>query len=561
MRRTYTLLAICVLLSGLVSGYSIFSSSALAQDTAFNSKIVSTDHIWSYLETEQTHGSGLHSIIHCQDGGFLATGTTSSLRQSSALLVRLDETGNVLWRIILDEYLIESSREIVECQSGGFAFIGYMSENNDDALLIRLDEFGQVTWTTTFGRITELDQGYALVECQSGGFAFAGHVLNANFTNADYWLVRTDSQGNALWEQFYGGARDDKCHSLCQTEDGGFVLAGSTKSQGNGNEDAWIIRTDSDGNMLWNTTYGGLRTEIAYDIIDTANGDYVFVGESETNGNLVSDGFAASIHNNGALLWNTTFNGVSRSRAYALTECSDGGFGVTGQTVDWVDNSNRVNLWLVRLSVSGQFLWSKTYGGMGSDEGRSILQTNNGDFVIAGRSRSFYDTDPVAWILRVPDAKPIPIDTRIYGPPNIIFIGLGTGLSVLILFGSYSLYYRSRKELSNPLIKPSSQAIRKSFLAPRFIADLTFLLTGIMRCPSCNNVSMKIRTKCITCGKPLHRCLFCDLGIASDEHIVFCPSCHALAHRSHMIEWLRKRPFCPRCGVPLNYEIKTISET
>ncbi len=512
-------------------------------------------------DVEDAGNSIFNSLAHCQQGGFIATGSEMYSGQPALILVRFDDFGVKMWRNLVHDFMTQIGMEVIECRSGGYAIVGYVSENNGDALLLRTDEFGRETWVRTFGRVTQPDRGAALVECQSGGFAFAGTVRNANFTNSDYWLVRTDYQGHILWERFYGGLRDDVCHSLVESEDGGFVLGGSTKSYGHGNEDAWILRTNSDGDVLWNTTFGGLRTEIGYDIIPTHTGDFVFVGETATNGNLVSDGFAATIHGNGTLLWNVTFGGVSRSRAYGVAECFDGSLAVTGQTVDWVGNSQYYNLWLVRLSGEGEFWWSKTYGGQRSDEGRSILQTENGDFIIVGQSNSILDHGTAAWGLRVPDIPPLPIDTRIYGPPNFFFIGIGTGLSVLVISGSYFLFYRSRKEIALPWTKPSRMAIRKSFLAPRLIEDLASILTGLRKCTNCNEISMNEKARCSKCRHPLHRCLLCDEAIRQDDLITFCPGCNVLAHHSHMTEWLEKRQYCPRCGIQLPIEQSTLVQS
>jgi hypothetical protein len=117
-----------------------------------------------------------------------------------------------------------------------------------------------------------------LVQASDGGYAFAGSTCTFGAGNHDSWLVKTDSSGNMEWNQTYGGTDADGTTSLIQTEDGGYILAGSTKSFGAGDFDSWLIKTDGAGNMQWNQTYGGRGTDIAASLVGTSDGGYAIVG-------------------------------------------------------------------------------------------------------------------------------------------------------------------------------------------------------------------------------------------------------------------------------------------
>ena len=525
------------------------ASSTSVSDSVPEISRVNSDYLWSIALGSGISNNAFYSITACQEGGYIATGTIWHLGLASLLLVRIAENGRVLWQRIFQEFTSQSGSEVIECQSGGFAVIGSTTYNNQDALLVRTDESGNISWFRTYGRVTMADQGLALVECQSGGFAFAGFVRNANFTNSDFWLVRTDVQGNLLWAYNYGGARDDICYSLIETEEENFVLAGSTTSFGGGNEDVWILQINSAGKVLWNTTYGGIRADICFDIIQTNTGNYVISGKTETTDNFVSDGFAASILKNGTIEWNTLFGSSSRNYVYCITECIDGSYALTGQTIDWDGTYFFANLWLVRLDSKGDYLWSKSYGGRSKDVGRALLQTLNGDFVIAGISESLVEEGSVAWVLRVPNTLAPPDNTQVYGPPNFFLIGLGTALSLLVILGSYLLLYRGQRDISIPWSNPSKRDIQKSYLSPRLIEDLSLILTGLTTCFSCGKATNKANDRCSICSTHLHRCLFCNGIIQNDDLIIFCPGCGALAHHIHMLEWLKKQQLCPRCGL------------
>ncbi|MFW9934682.1 MAG: hypothetical protein ACFFDU_04010, partial [Candidatus Thorarchaeota archaeon] len=282
------------------------------------------------------------------------------------------------------------------------------------------------------------------------------------------------------------------------------------------------------------------------DIIQTDNGNLVTVGITENITNQNSDGFILSLDNTGNILWSTEFGDVSNEIPYALTECENSTYAVTGHTMEYEGNQYSKNLWLVRLNRIGEQIWTKSYGEYANDEGRSIVQTHNGDFIIVGMSNSTVE-GTYAWGLRVPDDPPSSIFTRINGPPNLFLIGLGAGLSFLVALGSFILLKQSQKEISLPRVKPSRRAILKSYLRPQYIEELSPILVGSSRCWNCGETNARADVRCSHCSAYSHRCLFCDKAIHEDELVIFCPSCKGLAHQLHMEEWLRKRDFCPQC--------------
>ncbi len=549
--RKCRLFCICILISSIITGIGFGLTLDTANYTAPNYARVNTDQLWSLTHGSWAGYNAFYSIISCKAGGYVATGFIHYQEKQALAIVRIAENGRLLWHQAFEAFSAQVGREIIECEAGGFAVIGYIPDNHRDALLIRLDESGTISWHQTFGGSQNFDQGLSLVECQSGGFAFAGSVMNENHTNSQSWLVRTDESGNMLWSQEYGGMDDEVCTSLVESRSGNFVLGGSTESYGHGNEDAWLLVTSPTGGALWNKTFGSLWSDVCSDVIETRSGNLVTVGETEKTSNLVSDGFAISYHSNGTLQWTTLFGEQSSDAAYAITELADGSLGIAGRTVEWEGNDHFDNLWLVRLTREGEFLRSKNYGGTEDDQGYSILQTSQGDFIIAGRSESLAEYHSVAWALRIPDNPELilPEDTRTYGPPNMFLIFLGTGLSIIMVLGSYLLLRQSRKEISDPWAQPTKQAVLKTYLSPRMIEDLTSVLTGLTQCPKCSATCLKSDSQCSLCSTLLHRCIFCDEVLSPDTPIAFCPGCGALAHYKHMTDWLAKRQFCPRCGL------------
>jgi len=140
-----------------------------------------------------------------------------------------------------------------------------------------------VMWSKTFGG-TDYDQAYSLVKTSDGGYALAGNTYSFGAGDSDFWLIKTDGSGNVEWNRTYGGAGYDLASSLVQTSDGGYGLAGGTRSLGFGNSDVWLVKTDDSGNMEWNHTYGGERNNGANSLVETSDGGFALAGGTESFG-------------------------------------------------------------------------------------------------------------------------------------------------------------------------------------------------------------------------------------------------------------------------------------
>ncbi|MFW9935823.1 MAG: hypothetical protein ACFFDU_10045, partial [Candidatus Thorarchaeota archaeon] len=260
----------------------LISSTLTAADLP-NFNRVSSDALWSITYGSGTGPNCFNSIIACQAGGFIATGVIRDPDQGiiSIPLVRIADDGTIIWSRLLQPFEYQVGREVIECQSGGYAIVGEIMENNSDAILIRTDDTGNILWHKTYGRPAFFDTATCLVECQSSGFAFAGYGEDRTFSFSDFWLGRTDDEGTLLWNRSYGRTFDDLCNSLIETGTGNFILAGSTRAVGIYRDDGWILQTNSTGSENWNTTYRAAYSQSCRDIIQTDNGNLVTVGITE----------------------------------------------------------------------------------------------------------------------------------------------------------------------------------------------------------------------------------------------------------------------------------------
>ncbi len=281
----------------------------------------------------------------------------------------------------------EEGMDVQQTSDGGYVLVGdtgSFGAGGMDAWLIKTDTTGHEQWNRTFGGPNS-DAGYAVQQVTDGGFIFIGtydvYSINASLFG-DAWLVKTDSTGVEQWNRTYGGTNYDFAESGQQTNDGGFVLSGATTSYGSGGNDAWLIKTDTNGIMQWNKTYGGEGDEHGDSVQQTKDGGYIIVGETSSIGAGNSDVWLIKTDANGTEQWNKTFGGRQQDNGFSVEQTTDEGYIITGWTT--VSDAMNLDVWLIKTDANGHELWNKTFGGVGNDVGFSVRQTRDGGYILTG---------------------------------------------------------------------------------------------------------------------------------------------------------------------------------
>jgi len=242
-------------------------------------------------------------------------------------------------------------------------------------------------WSKTYGGTGDDVGTGETVQTSDGGYAVSGDTNSYGAGGFDYWLFKTDADGNMEWNQTYGGALDETIHDMCQTSDGGYAMSGTTESFGAGGTDAYLVKTDADGNLEWNMTYGGAGDENGRTIVQTADGGYTITGHTDSYGAGGFDAWLIKIDASGNMEWNMTYGGTGEEDLDNVVQTGDGGYLFAGQTDSF--GAGGVDGWLVKTNASGNMLWNQTYGGTGIDITYTIALSGDGGYGLTGFSNSF----------------------------------------------------------------------------------------------------------------------------------------------------------------------------
>jgi len=254
-----------------------------------------------------------------------------------------------------------------------------------------------VIWNETYGG-NLLDWGWSVQQTMDGGFIIGGETISFSSGSYDAFLIKTDKSGKEEWNKTFGGSAKDGCRAVIQTDDGGYILTGYADSYGYPGHDFWLIRTDENGDELWNYTFGGQSSDAAVSVIKTSDGDFVMAGYSYTNSYGGKDVWIVKTDENGDELWNYHYGGIGNDQGMSLVESNDGGYVIAGYTTS--SGSGGTDMWLVKIDIDGGYEWDQCFGGSEDDWAGSIDLTLDGGYIISGDTKSYGNGGFDVWMIK-----------------------------------------------------------------------------------------------------------------------------------------------------------------
>lgn len=348
-----------------------------------------------------------NSILKINDGNYIIVGTTESFgaKFSDGLVIKVDLSGNEIWKRIFDGNGTENFSDIVLTDDEGYLILGTtnpfgagnpFSAGKSDGWLVKLDKRGNKIWSRTYGG-KKNEFIVSLEKANDGCYVLAGGTESYGSGKRDFYLIKVDATGNELWSRTFGGNKIEGANDVKQTKDGGYILVGSTKSFGVGDRDFFMIKTDAQGHKLWSRTFGGKKCERAFSVHENDEGGYTLTGVTSSFGAGEYDGWLIITDEKGNRIQAHTYGGEKNDLIRFSKKTAEGGYMLIG--IKSIFNNKAGDLWLVKTDIQGAQIWEKTYsgeargfhhpwykpiGGELRDEGSCVIQTIDNGYLLTG---------------------------------------------------------------------------------------------------------------------------------------------------------------------------------
>lgn len=405
-----------------------------------------------------------YQLQQTTDGGFVVFGYSRSINNDlegiefprQGLAIKYDANGHVEWRLAPGGSGNERSFYGEELESGGYLMsIESQTDDGDvpvnygeqDFACFRINESGLILSVNVYGG-TLHDHPSCIRATTDGGFILAGGsksndgVLSGHHGSTEYfdaWALKGDSAGNVVWSKSIGGTRDDFLRYAEPLNDGSYVFVGESFSEdgdisehkgSNSTGDILVIKLDASGNLLWEKTYGGKVDDIGHRIIELADGGLAVIGQTASidgdvgNPHGGDDFWLLMLDSDGNLLWEKTYGGSLQDVARSIEVTSDGGFLIGGLSAssdgDVSANNGGNDFWIVKTDAAGNIQWAANYGGTLDDNGFVAVETSDGGYAMTGASFSsdgdvseHYPPDDLSdiWTIRLAFPGDVTIET------------------------------------------------------------------------------------------------------------------------------------------------------
>ncbi|QLH83964.1 hypothetical protein [Halosimplex pelagicum] len=330
---------------------------------------------------ESERDASAQSLIRTTDGGFALTGRrlTGEGNIDASLLVT-DGDGDVVFDRTYGGDETEVTYDVVETSDGGFAMAGLTEsygEGSSSAWLVKTDDEGNVEFTEAYGDGLR-NRAFGLVQTADGGFALGGDATPPDSLDSDFWLIKTDEEGNEAFSRTYDGGT---ARAMIQTSDGGFALTGSTFLQDSGENAALFLKTDDAGNEEFSTAIDSEGVWSANALVETDDGGFALAGSGVAEGRA-GECWLVKTDDAGNEEFVRSYGGDELDLADGIARTDDGGFALAGLTESF--DAEGSDVYFLRTDESGEVTFERVYGSCGHDRARDLVRTADGGFALAG---------------------------------------------------------------------------------------------------------------------------------------------------------------------------------
>ena len=398
----------------------------------------------------------VYSIEQTSDEGYIIGGVTSSndgdvtgnLGYQNYWVVKLNSSGNLVWQKSLGGLNIESITSIEQTSDGAYIILGNTLSNDgdvsgnhgsEDIWVVKLNNLGNIVWQKCLGGSNN-ENAYSIEQTSDEGYIIGGVTssndgdVSGNHGGSDIWVIKLNDLGNIEWQKCLGGSGEETTTSIKQTSDGGYIISGNTGSYLNdgdvsgfhGGGDAWVVKLNNSGNLVWQKCLGGVDNESPItEFQQTTDGTYIGVITTASNDGDVSgnhgfeDIWVVKLNNLGNIVWQKCLGGSSSEstlwqKGLVIQQTADGGYVINCLTYsndgDVSGNHGGRDIWVVKLNDLGNIEWQKCLGGSGEETTTSIEQTSDGGYIIDGTTTtndgdvSGYHGDTDIWVVKLNDS-------------------------------------------------------------------------------------------------------------------------------------------------------------
>ncbi|MHC1593293.1 MAG: CARDB domain-containing protein [Methermicoccaceae archaeon] len=389
---------------------------------SYDGCLVKTDAAGAVQWNKTYGGSGydyFHALAKTSDGGYALAGSLSDDGEYKGWLLKTDASGTEELNVSYSSGRFNPMYNLSgwgyfyalqQTSDGGYVLAGCSGVYGEptNAWVLRADLEGKRLWNSSFGG-DKTDRLYAVRQLSQDSYAVAGNTesyavpYSAHTTYPDMWLVKLSCSAQhprpvEHWNATYGESEWDAASDVLRNADGGYMLAGYTSSYGSGEKDGWVVKTCPNGTEQHSIAHGGSKDDVFYSAAYTADGGYMLAGYTSSYGSGEKDGWVVKTDANGTEQWNRTFGARRDDSFRSIRQSMDGGYVLAGYTTS--DYPFIRSAWLVKIDPLGNEQWSRVYGGGSTDAFNDVWVCSDGGYALAGYTQSYGAGSSDAWLLK-----------------------------------------------------------------------------------------------------------------------------------------------------------------